>query len=271
MSDRNQPSQHPPFVGIVGDGTWHRRGFTMKSCDARDQVACTAAAKGWQMFEPPMPRFFAAAVRDAGHGVVVDVGANTGFYTLLALAISGSVRIVAYEPLAEVRSILEANLDLNPDRARVEVRRHAISSTRGSGELFVPDAGHGLVQTSASLEAAFKDDVRQSETVEVSTLDELHQEPPRVAVLKIDAEGHDLEVLRGAAAMLRRDRPTVFVEVLLGADEKGLTEVLNRCGYRDRALRDEGPAEWGGDVRHHTDAWNHMWLPAESLPCTEAP
>jgi FkbM family methyltransferase len=258
--------KHPKLVDIVGEADWHWPKFRMKSCNALDQVACGAAAKGWTWFEAPMPHYFADAVRRAGTALVVDVGANTGFYSLLALAVSDQVTAVAYEPLESARVILAANLKLNRARKRAEVSACAVSDRSGPRDLFVPESRFGLVETSASLMASFKGGKGTRHKVPGTTLDARHGGSPRVGVLKIDAESHDLAVLHGAETVLTRDRPVVFVEVLLGADEHGLTSVLNRCGYVDCVLRPEGATEPRRVVRHDTEAWNHMWIPDENAP-----
>ena len=237
----------------------------MSRCGGRDQVV-GAAAQGWTEFEKPMPRYFAQAVRDAKGGVILDVGANTGFYTLLAISLLKTVRVVAYEPLDSVRNILCRNLRLNRARSRVTVLSFAASNANGRVTLFIPDASHGLVETSASLSSAFKNEPGARQSVTTKTLDSMHLTGPRVAVIKIDAEGHDIEVLRGAEQLMLRDRPIVFVEVLFGADEQGLTEILNRCGYSDILLFPDGASAPSRTVTHQTLAWNHMWVPhTESL------
>jgi FkbM family methyltransferase len=255
------------FVDILLERDFHYGSFRMSTCAARDQVACTAAAFGWRHFERPMPAYFAQAVRAAGNGVVVDVGANTGFYTLLAVSASARVSVVAYEPFATVRALLEANLLVSPRRRAVRVLPFAVSDSGGRRVLYVPDAGHGLVETSASLGADFKTGAVSGCVVDVVTLDaQWLGDGRRVGVIKVDAEGHDLAVLRGAMGVLKRDRPVVFVEVLLGADEDGLTRVLQECGYVDYALFLDGPPVAHNVVRHETTAWNHMWLPREMRP-----
>ena len=258
-----RPESPQDCVDIAGEADWHRASFRMLCWNGRDQVSRSAAAQGWAGFEPPMPRCFASAVRAAGAELVVDVGANTGFYSLLAVAVSPDIRVTAYEPLPYVRDMLAANIACSPDRDRITVLPYALSDFSGTGTLFVPDAAHGLVETSASLAATFKDGALSRQQVGVATLDALHTGAPRVAVLKVDAEGHDLQVLRGARSVLLRDRPTVFVEVLLGADEAGLTRLLNECGYLDRALRQDGQSPFGRVVVHDSQAWNHLWVPED--------
>ncbi len=193
----------------------------------------------------------------------MDVGANTGFYTLLALSISNRVTVAAYEPMASVRGILLANLKLNELRRRVRVFPQAVSDRDGEQTLYIPDDRHGLVETSASLSAGFKSDVTATEKVATRRLDTMHVRGRRVAVIKIDAESHDLEVLCGARNIMRCDRPVVFLEVLLGADEAALTELLTKCRYKDVVLFPEGPSAHRNSVVHETRAWNHMWLPEE--------
>jgi FkbM family methyltransferase len=249
------------ILTIAGEPGWHLPAFRMHSCDARDQVACSAAAGGWQSFERPTPGAFADAVR---HGLVIDVGANTGFYSLLAVSVSADVRVVAYEPYAPVRQFLQANLRLSPRRRAVTVRPFAASDTAGGRLLYVPDGSHGLVETSASLWADFKASGKSSLRVKVVRLDDQHVGKRRVAVIKVDAEGHDLEVLQGAEGILRRDRPILFVEVLLRADEQGLTRLLRNHDYVDVTLLPDTAPLVSMDTRHHTLAWNHMWLPREA-------
>ena len=255
---------HPEYVDIAGEADWDTPGFRMRSCDARDQVACSAAANGWAHFERPTPLAFARAVRKGDGGLIIDVGANTGFYTLLALSVSTAVTVACYEPLDSVRSILLENLRLNDLHRRASVLPYAASDVTAPRMLYVPDDSHGLVETSASLGVSFKPGSTPGREVEAFALDDRHAGQPRVSVIKVDAEGHDLQVLRGAAGILCRDRPCVFLEVLLGSDEAGLTELLRETGYVDCVLMPDGPMIRDDSVVHHTLAWNHMWCPREA-------
>lgn len=218
---------------------------------------------GWKHFETPMPQYFAAAVRQAQKGLIVDVGANTGFYSLLSLCVSRKVKVCAYEPFPPVFKILQENITQNGFSKRVTISPFAVSNANAVSTLYVPDDGHGLVETSASLNAEFKEHIGGHQSVTVRKLDDLHPPGSKVSIVKVDAEGHDLDVLHGAESVLKRDRPIVFVEVLLGANETGLTDVLQRCGYQDIVLFPNGASKPGNRVVHETLAWNHMWVPQE--------
>jgi hypothetical protein len=69
---------------------------------------------------------------------------------------------------------------------------------------------------------------------------------PRVCVVKIDVEGHDFEVLQGAEAVIRMDRPVIYIEVW---QEKG--EVLLRKGkWRTDHAAFQRLERWAGERRY---------------------
>ena len=142
----------------------------------------------------------------------------------------------------------------------------ALSNRIGEAPLFIPSQEHGLVETSASLEAGFKAGHSAVEQVPVSTLDALvrrHPRPRRVAVIKIDVEGHDAAVLSGASRTIRWHRPIIFIEVLPTSDLASMARLLKRHRYTDLGLRPDGIVDAGRDVRFDWAAWNHAFVPRE--------
>ena len=231
----------------------------------RDQIAAAVASGGWGGFEAPLPAYLIRTIR-ASPGLFVDVGANTGFYTLLAAAVSADVRVLAVEPAAAIRTLLEANIAANGFAAQVTVLPMALSSRTGQAPLFIPSQEHGLVETSASLERGFKQDHSAVEQVPVSTLDALllRRWPlRRVSVIKIDVEGHDAAVLSGAKWTIRLHRPVVFIEVLPASDLDAMARLLERHRYTDLVLHGDGIVDAGRQVRFDWGAWNHAFVPQE--------
>lgn len=128
----------------------------------------------------------------------VDVGAHCGFLTLVAALCAGeSGRTIACEADAATAAILRRNVAANDlaDRCRV------VEARIGAGD-----------RPSVRLDAV---------------LDALGVE--RVDLVKIDIDGGDLDVLRGAERILRRDRPIVIVE--LAANARAILETLRGLGY----------------------------------------
>lgn len=140
----------------------------------------------------------------------VDVGAHAGLVTYL-LARSGAETVHSFEPLSEWRRVLEAWA-----RERVDVRVHpfACSDQEGEFTLRIPKGPGGrLLHSRASIEVPQMPHV--TEVVRTTILDKLAEKGDLrdVSVIKIDVEGHEDAVLRGASGLLARDRPALMIEI----------------------------------------------------------
>jgi FkbM family methyltransferase len=156
----------------------------------------------------------------------VDVGANVGVYSLLACAVPG-VEVLAFEPSAATFDKARENVRLNGLEDRVKLVREAVGSAESQALLTV-----GLDAMNALVEGGSPDS--EVEAVPVTTLDS--RVPDGVALVKIDVEGWETEVLSGASGLLTRQRPALIVEV---NDVDGLEEIRRRFGYECVAYRPE--------------------------------
>jgi FkbM family methyltransferase len=236
----------------------------MSTDHGRDQVATTVASGGWSSFELPLPRVLAAIAAEA-QGAVYDVGANTGFYALLARHVNREVTVRAFEPYPPVLELLQRNIVMNG--STVDVVPAAVGAAAGRATLWVPTQGHGLVETSASLDPSFTH-AGHDGTVEVDviTLDEFNATfgHERVALVKIDVEGMEHAVLAGATELIRRHHPWLFVEVLPKGDLAAMEEHRRRLDYVDVQLHPTG-AYMADAVAFAEDAWNHLWVPRHEI------
>lgn len=237
--------------------------FRMWRLDGRDQVARDVAAAGLAGFEAPMPAVVAALIQRCG-GTVLDVGANTGFYSLLALT-CGAERVVAFEPFSPVLAHLRSNLAANDSdvSARVDVVPYAVGAEVGSAVLHIPPPTGTLVETSASLSGSFKDEIARRIEVPVVTVDGHTAVDGPVTVVKVDVEGMDHSVLQGAVRCMREDRPVVFIEVLPRAEKRLLEELVAAANYRILPLHPVEPPEYVDRIEFHPDAHNQMLIPEE--------
>jgi FkbM family methyltransferase len=145
----------------------------------------------------------------------VDAGANFGIYTVVASQLVGDAgRVLAFEPAADTFSVLKHNLDIN-HLSNVSIFRFALSDREGEGVLY----HHGGNPDRYSLGQQRKDLVIGSEKITISTLDKVlrEQDIHHVDFLKLDVEGAEELVLRGAESMLKSMRPTIVFEVNLEA------------------------------------------------------
>jgi FkbM family methyltransferase len=153
-------------------------------------------------------------------GTFVDIGANVGNHTLYAALVLDAPRLVAFEPNPPAARVLRANVALNNLAERVSVRQVGLSSEPGWAEAIAatPDnlGGTHLETGSGSLVLERGDDALAGETV---------------GFIKIDTEGMEIDVLRGLAETLKRDRPALFVEVD-GDNEAAFRQLMASTSYR---------------------------------------
>jgi FkbM family methyltransferase len=170
--------------------------------------------------------------------VFIDVGANIGVYSIVA-AVRGA-RVLAFEPNRSARAMLASNLALNQVEDRVRVLSYALADFEGPAR-FTTD-----LESSNHLES---NPETGSEVVEVRQLDAVLEPGAGVTLIKIDAEGFDEAVLRGARGALERERPVVIVETWAGA--KSLRQFLGSLGYEfflyEHGLRPV-PPDFGHDA-----------------------
>jgi len=160
-------------------------------------------------------------------GCVLDVGAQIGLFTLRAARRVGTQgRVIALEPEASNHALLLRNVALNRLR-NVTVLRKAASSASGVRTLFLSPVNPGIHSLSLRVGDLGVE-------VETLTLDRVAKEAGlrELDLLKVDVEGEELEVLKGAAELLPRTREIVL-EVDGGDREfSAVSEHLSRFGFR---------------------------------------
>jgi FkbM family methyltransferase len=160
---------------------------------------------------------------------VVDVGANIGVFTVLSAQRVGTAGVVtAFEPepgnIARLRSNISAN-----GLENVEVREACVGDTDGSVTLYVQDGQSGS-------HSVVRPDGATPLTVDVVRLDSAISTRP-VSALKIDVEGFEAAVLRGASGIIRTDRPAILLEYNGGAEmQTFVNELITTGGYSDCML-----------------------------------
>lgn len=242
-------------------------GIKMYTLDGRDQVARALRDGGWEAFEAPLPTAVLRCMQ-RWQGTLLDVGANTGLYSLIAAAADPKASAIAFEPVPEIFQLLEANVALNGFASRVEVDQVAISDHSGWATLHLPPPQtDGTIETSASLEHDFKEEIERTFEVRASTLDDawrLHGRP-RVTVVKIDVEGSEARVLAGAALLIEACAPIVSVEVLARIAPAPLEALRARIGYVDVTLSPRLAVVGRPAVRVDPEAPNHLLVPPSRL------
>lgn len=137
--------------------------------------------------------------------VTIDVGANCGLYTRRLARLSRKVH--AFEPSHKMAEVLRRT-----SAANVSVHEIALSDQIGEAELFIPKEDEQMVYGLASLEprSLARGQKVTSSRVPMARLDAIVHED--VAFVKIDVEGHEINVLNGAVELLENSQPVFLVE-----------------------------------------------------------
>jgi FkbM family methyltransferase len=172
-------------------------------------------------------------------GVLVDVGANYGYYSLLWAGKNRRNKVFAFEASPVNYPAIRQNIEQNGFCSQIDLRGVAVG--RESGLLkFSPgpqgETGWGGFSLDSSGNGA---------EIPVQTLDNLLPQDLAIDVLKIDVEGADTWVLQGATRLLKDQRVrNIFFEQnkprmrQLGIGEGNADEHLTRCGYGIEAMSD---------------------------------
>jgi FkbM family methyltransferase len=172
--------------------------------------------------------------------IVLDIGANTGFYTLLACTANPNARVIAFEPVPRVYEKLMEHIRINHFDDRCEAHRMAVSNFVGTAQMHVP---FGDLPTSASLNTdGFRGFSGTLVEVPVTTVDAVMGDQP-VDLAKIDVEGFEPQVLVGMRMTLRRFRPALFIECLPDGPYREVEEILKNLGYQIYLLSHNGPIQ----------------------------
>ena len=164
---------------------------------------------------------------------VLDVGANLGFYTLLACAQSDA-RVIAFEPDSRIRRRLTALVNKHPGHARVEIVGAAVGKSSETRTLYLGTGGNGA----QSLRPSSHEPNGPTESVQVTTLDDVW-ETRRLAgqkcLIKVDVENHEHAVFEGMPRWLSADIPPCFIfESWPSAPTppQRIYDLLKHAGYR---------------------------------------
>jgi FkbM family methyltransferase len=150
--------------------------------------------------------------------VVIDLGANIGYFTLLAAKLVGPTgKVFAFEPEPKNFSYLKKNVELN-NYTNVIIEQKAVSNYNGETKLFICpyDSGHHTINRPNGIEAyrLGRSGEITSIDIEVVTLDNyLRNKTDRVDVIKIDVEGAEALVFEGMKEILSKNQNIkIFLE-----------------------------------------------------------
>ena len=167
----------------------------------------------------------------------LDIGAYAGICSLIAARSNPRLKAVAYEIVPENYLLLVRNIVENDLVGRIDARLRGLGERESVIKL---PAGFGGASYMSSI--SLGSDFATGVSIPVVPLDDDLRIGREQVLIKIDVEGFEDQVLRGARGVVQKCRPDIICEILPGADEssKSISEMLGPMGYRWLCFEDGG-------------------------------
>ena len=247
-------------VGLPGG-----RYLVLEEREGQDAIARILYWKGFRGFEYETARLFYELAKESS--VVFDIGANIGYYSLLAAIANSEAQIYAFEPVPRVYDRFLRNVELN-NASNVTMVRAAVTSFDGDITIYVPIVD---VPSSASTLEGFREHTEEMRVpaITIDTFADQNQ-ISRVDLMKIDTEGTECNVLEKARHIVERDEPIIICEVLKGMTEEALQSFFRSSGYEYYWITDTGLVQKDiieGDYTH--SYMNYLFCKKERVASIE--
>jgi FkbM family methyltransferase len=195
-------------------------------------------SKKYESNELPMFLEYAAKATQ-----ILDIGANSGIYTILSAIANPGSNVHSFEPNGFNFVRLKKNVAIN-QLNNVTLNENAVGNANSSLQFTVP-VDQNVISDTSSASAGFSqgtyDGKMKWQTVEVQqvTIDSycaLHK-IPKVDLVKIDVEGFDEEVFQGATETILKDRPVIFCEIFFDAPkQERFRNFLQKINYSSEEI-----------------------------------
>ncbi len=178
---------------------------------------------------------------------VLDIGANIGYYVIFAAGVAGAnADIIAYEPSESNCELLRMNVELNRLSQRVKIYNAAVSDKTGRSKFYVSEKSNLHTLNPLYYKGACKGEEQKARSSEVNCVDiyEIIGRHRDIRFVRMDIEGHEVEVLNGLAKAVRDFH--VFPDILFETHflkydirDHDMSEVLENLfdvGYRPKIM-----------------------------------
>ena len=179
-------------------------------------------------------------------GIFLDVGANIGYHSLNIASLFPKAECIAFEPHPKIFEQLKENVGLNNFKYLV-THNMAVGDFCGKTKInLTNDTSYNRGLSTILNDKSLKNESYEV-NVKITTLDEFldHDKKNRISVMKIDTQGYEYQVLKGALDIIHQSRPIILMEIhrLSGIGVKEILDLLP--GYHSFQLD-----EWKGNLKY---------------------
>lgn len=193
---------------------------------------------------------------------IIDIGANTGVYALLAKNNNPTSVVVAIEPIDVNHDVLTRNIRENG--FDIVTEKVALSDTEGMATMFMlKDRLNYMTSVNENRYAGHPEIQGEAEVVEIKVplkpftyVCDQHK-LTQIDLVKIDVEGHEITVLRGMMTAIQESKPVILIEVIGDEHARQLDAMFRKLDYRFVSIDEIGVSKV---VDHLWDNNHHNFL-----------
>ena len=220
--------KHLHFKGVIKVKIDNGRQFLMHhyGYEIENEIFWNGLKDGW---EKQSTNLWIKLCEDAH--TIIDIGANTGIYSLMAKAINPQAHVIALEPVKRVYDKLVQNIQLN--NYDIACIPEAASNKDGEAIIFdIPNTEHTYSVTVNTNIYSPGTPVIQTiiQTIKLDTFIE-RENISQVDLLKIDVETHEPEVIEGYLKYIYLHKPTILIEILNDEVGERIEKMVAGLGY----------------------------------------
>jgi FkbM family methyltransferase len=177
-------------------------------------------------------------------GTIVDIGANTGLFSVLASIVNSKAKIYSIEPYSINAGRMRVNLSLNSAN-NVKIYEIAIGENEGEINIAVPENKSITAVSSVNSnfsKSIYPDMLWGSQVVKIKRLDDFAKENEiKIDLIKCDVETYEMPVFNGAERVLLEDKPTIIFESFLNEERKlFFNNILKKYDYYAYIILEQG-------------------------------
>lgn len=200
---------------------------------------------------------------------MLDIGANTGYYGILASYLFPKSNVYSFEPIKKHCDIINESVKINNIK-NLHINQIALGD-KEEVNVDIYNAGSGT-----SLIKGFTKSDEGITKVNIQTLDSLsdNNQINKIDFIKIDVEGFELQVLKGGEKTINKNKPVLFVEICHTKDGDGklfinnnfkqTIEFIESMGYKTYILEGENLNEFNKESTPNKGVWMFLFISNES-------
>lgn len=220
--------KHLHFKGIIDVNLIERKSFKIQhyGFQIENELFWAGIDGGWEKISLNLWQQLSLK-----SNVVLDIGANTGLFSLITKSLKSNAKVYAFEPVERVYEKLEANCKLN--NFDIISEPFALSNNNGEATIFDLEGEDHVYSVTINKNLNEPSVAIKEVTIKTKRLDTYIEENNihQIDLIKIDVETHEPEVLEGMGKYLELFKPTFLIEILNDEVGQKVEAIVSNMNY----------------------------------------